>query len=347
MRIVTEKLKSKISLDFWLIAISTTVSILLSVLLVKYEKWMLEPRIRAEETREIVGQATAARNNPQRRYSGSLTYLDLKAGENINLGDTIFVDSNSSLELKLSTGSTIRLGAMTLVLVDRENNLIKLVLNNGEVEGTIYEKDKVILDINEENLELSGEKNAVFKISKADITQSTVFGKKGRLQMHFREQTQDITNKKVNLNDPNSNAQPSNPPVAKTLPSADRVPAKSVPTEIVSLDDVPIDLPIPYPSNKQLFLLKKNASIMIMPKRQCTEDCNLILFKNGVEVGHWKFLKQTPPLIKLPFSVNEAGHYSVKLHDQSDLETEFDIQQFSAHTFENAIKSGISVELLD
>jgi hypothetical protein len=346
---VNQKPKSipKFKLDLWLIIGLQSIAIALAVLLIGYEKWILEPKIKNQEKREAVGQIKEQKSSPKRRYGGSLTYFDVKAGEHIYLGDTIFVDSTSALEFKLSTGSVLRLGALTLVLIDRENNQIKLIVNSGEIDGTIADKDKLSFEVNEDQFELEAEKGSQFKISKSELKQSSITGTKGKIKLRYRDEVYDITDTKFTLGEGQSapkNVPP--PPTPVPTPIAATL-APSMDSEPVNLDEIPIDVPIPYPPNNQLYLIKKSATILVLPRRICTNDCSVALFRGQEPVGQWAFKKDSAPLIKLTFTPQEFGTYTVKLKDGADQETKFDVKGFSPSVFEKAIKAGTSVELLD
>jgi hypothetical protein len=122
-----------------------------------------------------------------------------------------------------------------------------------------------------------------------------------------------------------------------------------LPTEPITENEVPLDLPIPFPGDKQLFLIKKHASVIIMPRRLCADSCRLTLFKDEIPVGLWNFAKDTAPLVKLPITTKDVGHYRVTLEygARPESNTEFEVNVFSPTVFEKAIKAGRSVELLD
>lgn len=338
------------NIDLWLIFGAMALSSLLAVLLYRYEKWFLDPQIRRQEPREAVAKIQSLKNETKRRYSGSLTYIDVNAGESIYLGDTLFVSESSQLELKLPTGATLRLGSMTLVLVDKENNQIKFIMNNGEINATLGKEEMMRFEVNEELVTIQGTKGSRFKIKMQELGNSRIEAQENPIKVSYQDQKFELDKNALDLND--STMTP------KTTPQAERqapkalakpVAVEPIVNEPVNPDDVPLDIPIPFPTVDQLFLVKKKASVIILPKRQCLSQCQLKLLKNGVEVGQWSFAANTPPLLKVPVTPQEQGIYVVQLSDGAlpTAENPFEILPFSAANFEKAIKSGRSVELLD
>ena len=180
------------------------------------------------------------------------------------------------------------------------------------------------------------------------MAQSALTAIKGKVKLKYKGQSYEISNSKFNLKENSKDLTHNSNPTITPVPKEELKPkAQAIANEPVSLDDLPIDIPIPYPPNKQLYLIKKQAPILILPKRLCSSDCTVTLMKDGNQVGIWKFPKEHAPLIKLLFTQNDLGHYTMRVSDPTDVETEFDVRSFSSQIFEDAIKSGTSVELLD
>lgn len=346
--------------DLWMIGISMVLALFFAVLLYGYEKWILDPEIKGKAKRESMAKVTKSIRSNKRRYAGSLTYLDINSGDSIFLGDTLFVSKDASLDLKLPTGADLRLGALTLVLVDRENNQVKFILNNGEINATMTKDEILRFEVEEELLTVEGTKGSRFKIKLQDFGPSKLEAKDKPIKVSYKDQSFELTNNELDLTNNKSKAPPPPPPKETVPPEALKKPLvlDNVKEEPVAPEDVPLDIPIPFPTDKQLFLIKKKASVIILPKRLCASPCVLKLFRGESPIGNWNFKEKEAPLVKFAVTPKEQGEYKVILTEEAAppspttpsapaSETTFQVEVFSAAIFEKAIKAGRSVELLD
>lgn len=348
-------LLSKIlKIDNILIVISLIFFLLSSLLFLKYESWILEPRIFSGVERTKAGTVVGVTKVARRRYAGSMTYFGLSNDKVIYEGDTIFTEKGSRLEVRLTTETKLKLYELTMLIIDREGSNFKIYMTGGEVDGELAENDKVIFDVDQERIEIKGEKGSEFKIKNNKLASSTIESTKGHVFASYKRKEFDLS--KENLQLPQPAIENKDFAEAKEqLKASPTVAVSSVQSEEFKITDLPLDLPIPYPPNRQLLLLKKTASLVLVPKRRCEGECELTLLKMGQSVGKWSFKVGTTPATKIMVNLSDLGDYEVQLQEKTEQKSNlksavmsvFQLRQFSKSEFENALKQGLSVEVMD
>jgi hypothetical protein len=327
----------------------------------KYETWILEPRIRSEFERQKAGFVLENKNITRRRYAGSMTYFDLKKNNNIYLGDTLFTDRLSSLEIRLGLDTKLRLGEMTMVIVERNGDSFQVYMAGGEVSGELAAKDKLQFDIEQERIELQSDQKSEFRILNTKAANLTLEGK-GKIRASYRLKTFDLDKSKLQV--PKSEVVSTEPAEKNQSTKQKESDSKSeelltlpkaspIANSILQMKQIPLDMPIPYPADKQVFLIKNRGEVIIVPIAKCISDCEMILTRNGFQVGLWNFKKDETPAAKIILTKLDLGHYKLFLNQNkreskdSRYLQEFDIKIFSKFEFESALKNGLSVEVMD
>jgi hypothetical protein len=343
-----------LKIDNILIVVSLIFFLLSSLLFSKYESWILEPRIFSGVERTKAGTIVGVNKVARRRYAGSMTYFGLSNDKIIYEGDTLFTEKGSRLEVRLTTETKLKLNELTMLIIDREGSNFKIYMTGGEVDGELAENDKVIFDVDQERIEITGEKGSEFKIKNNKLASSTIEGTKGRVFASYKRKEFDLSRENLQL--PQSATESKDSSQSKEqLEASPLASAISVQSEEFKITDLPLDLPIPYPPNRQLLLLKRTASLVLVPKRKCEGECELSLLKMGQSVGKWSFKAGTTPATKIMVNLSDVGDYVVQLQEKTfeksnskaTVMSVFQLRKFSKSEFENALKQGLSVEVMD
>jgi hypothetical protein len=319
------------------------------VLFFQYEGWLLEPRIRESAQREKAGVATESKN-ARRRYSGSLTYFDLQKNGSIFVGDTIFTNRQARVELHLTDDSKIRLGELTLVIIDKDKDHFRIFLAAGEISGELAANSKIEFNVEDERIELSAEKRAEFKIQNTKMGETKLEGGKGKIKANFRLKELELGNEEKKSEVVNSGTSAVDVPPPKPTPTLAPT-GRPVAGALVELNELPLDLPIPSPPERHVFLIKEKGDVIIVPAKKCEVDCEIFLRRDGFQVGFWKFKKGQTPVVRVFFAKSDYGQYQVVLSESETfkeiLTSQFELRVFSKFEFENTLRGGLSVEIMD
>lgn len=339
-------------------ALLATIVILFSFLYIKYEDIVLEPRVREAIQREKVGIALRNTNVSKRRYSGSLTYFNLPKGGNINNGDTLFTQQQASVDIQLQGGSIIRVNQLSLLIVGKRGRFSKIFLGDGELTGTFAENDRLLFDVDEQEIEVFGQQGDQFWISKKGNEIPFVAGIKGHPKVKLNGVTYSIENSKLNMGSKpekkdldNSKSKSNTASTDKsptTIPSKKDLVAKQIDSNKLDSSDLPFDIPTPYPPNDQLFFLRSRGEILLLPKSKCLSSCKLSLIKDKLSLSKWEFDSNQSPAIKLFLLPSGQGRYQWELQDGKDATLgEFEVRVFTQESVAQALNQGRNFELLD
>lgn len=206
----------------------------LCFLYINYEELILEPQVRDDVPREKAGTALRNTNTAKRRYSGSLSYFDLEKGANINIGDTLFTQEQASIDIQLQTGSIIRVNQLSLLIIGKHGNQYKVFLGNGELTGTLAADDQILFNVDEEEIEVFGQKGDQFWISKNKDQPPFLAGLGGKPKVKYKDLEYSLENSKL-LVGPKPEKKPFSPNDKKSSSSsADNSPSK-IPSKRTSL----------------------------------------------------------------------------------------------------------------
>ena len=69
-------------------------------------------------------------NDTRHRGSNSMTWLSARKKQNIRLGDSLFTGENSQSQVVLKEGGEVNMGQNTLVVFNKDSNLMDLGFGN-------------------------------------------------------------------------------------------------------------------------------------------------------------------------------------------------------------------------
>ncbi len=335
-----------------LLGLAGVILSLTTLMFFKYEKWILEPRITSKLNREKAGSVLSHKNKIKRRYVGSMTFFDIGSGDKVIVGDTIFTEQNSLLEIKLETGSRIVINEYTMLIIDKDKDNFKIYMSTGDITGELAKNDKIIFDVDHENVEIKGDEGAQFTVKSVNWSNKSFSSLSGKVFASFKSKSYDLSKEKLEL--PKDPFKKENAPDKEDFNPNDLVNSKPeqtaapLPTALVKMDDIPADIPFPYPPDKHLFLINKDVELILYPKRICTNDCEIKLKVFSMVINSWKFKKGEMPLVKIVLGLKNTSIYELQLQDGNQkLQIHFDVEGFSKGAFERALQEGYSVEVMN
>lgn len=89
-------------------------------------------------------------------------------GGNINNGDTLFTQQQASVDIQLQSGSIVRVNQLSLLIIGKRGRFSKIFLGDGELTGTFAENDRLLFDVDEQEIEVFGQQGDQFWISKKE-----------------------------------------------------------------------------------------------------------------------------------------------------------------------------------
>ncbi len=98
---------------------------------------------------DSVAQAKAITNDVQRKASDSLTWRNLRAGDDLYLNDSVITGNNSTCDVVFHAGHFLNIGPNTLIQIkppEKPELPITLVLNSGQYQIRLAKEDKIQLN---------------------------------------------------------------------------------------------------------------------------------------------------------------------------------------------------------
>ena len=111
-----------------------------------------------------IGKIQIVKSDARLKNSKQFFWADAKRNDVINLGDSIFVGDQSSVQIIFNDGSKMIIAANSLIKFNSENKKLKLSLQYGSVK-TEKTSDQLVLDDCGKSIDLEG-KNASLEIGK-------------------------------------------------------------------------------------------------------------------------------------------------------------------------------------
>jgi hypothetical protein len=95
-----------------------------------------------------IGEILRPQNSVRRRLGNDLQYLDIANQAKVFDGDMVFTGKDSSVEIKLSDGSSIKLSEDSLVALHQRAGENVLEIQKGSIVGTLGARQSLLVEIN-------------------------------------------------------------------------------------------------------------------------------------------------------------------------------------------------------
>ena len=115
-----------------------------------------------------VGKVSAEKGDVRRRSQTGVAWSDLKNGDAVFEGDSLFTGDGSTASIQLDKGNALELDPQSMVVLRTTNDEFELDLRYGTLSGQLPESKKVVLKVDGQRQILQGNGGAKLRIARAE-----------------------------------------------------------------------------------------------------------------------------------------------------------------------------------
>jgi hypothetical protein len=342
------------SIEKMLVIVSCSLFASAIVFLIYFESMFNKKGVHPDDK---IAQVIKADQQVRRRMPMSFEFDQLKEGDNIGNGDSIFSGDNSQIMVKFLKGSQLVIGEQSLVVLREIDGKVDMKIEKGGVSGSLAESEEIEIKANQESVTINGEKDAQFTVSYKPGLGMEIISFDKNINVKYRgnevalkDKKAFVSNKKgietASQNNNTDGRDPRNP--------ASRDP-NDVPPEMpsgIELEDdkkiIPLTHSAPFPPNNQVFLHTTGGQVPIYPKEQCVDGCVLEIGLNGKPAVKKDFAKNSVPLIFLKIEPKIQADVTWVFRDGvENSKGHFIIRQNNETNISEAIKGQMQIEVIN
>ncbi|MCB0389944.1 MAG: hypothetical protein KDD58_01580 [Bdellovibrionales bacterium] len=305
-----------------------------------------------------IAQVVSVNQEVKRRMPMNFEFGNLKEGDYIGNGDSIFSGDNSQIMVKFLKGSQLIIGEQSLVVLRELNGKMDMKIEKGGVSGALQESDEIEIKAEDESVTINGEKDAQFSVSYKPGLGMEIISYDKNLKVKYRGDEMEMKNKKAIVSDKKGIE------IKETTGGKDNLARKTASNEDnydmppkmpkgVDVDDVKlkekqIALSAPFPALNQIFLHAKGGQIPIFPKEQCLEGCELNLLINKKPALKKDFPKNSIPIIHVKIEPNIEAKIQWTFKDGEKITSgAFEVKKNNELNFSKALQNKVPVEVMN
>lgn len=334
-----------------LVTLSCSIFVSAIIFLIYFESLFAKRKIHPDDK---IAEVISTDQQVRRRMPMSFEFDEVKSGDIIGNGDSIFSGDNSKIMLKFLKGSQLVIGEQSLVVLREFNGKVDMKIEKGGVSGSLGESEEIEIKANQESVTINGEKDAQFSVSYKPGIGMEVISFDRSINVKYRGDQVALKDKKALINnkkgiqtsrnthtdgrarDPANNSEDVKPSLPEGVNTG------------LEKNHMPLTYEAPFPPNNHVFLHSNGGQIPIFPKVQCIDGCTIEIGFDNKPAVKQNFSKNTVPILFLKIETNVQSNVSWSFHDGPEYSSgSFNVWIHNEENFSKALKNQMQIEVIN